>query len=112
MNRKRYAPLINVGAGVLAIGECVGEVLTGNAEAALDSAIAATAQFAAGVPPYLLGRKLENIASASINGADSVALYANKLSAGKFSKSVSYNVLPFLSMAQIGTNLAEEFKRR
>jgi hypothetical protein len=107
MSRKRFAPLINVGTGLLAIGETVGRAMTGDEEGALDSALAAGRHLFSGLVPYVRKDSGINRFSAILNGVNGIWQYADILNKGKVSKSVSYNALPIISFVQMGTNATE-----
>ncbi|MEM5778201.1 MAG: hypothetical protein QXD43_01285 [Candidatus Aenigmatarchaeota archaeon] len=106
MSRKRYAPLINIGAGLLACGESIGRLMNGDMEGALYSVFATVYHFGSGIMPYISHDEGINRFSAIENGILGANAYLKILNNGP-SKSLSYNIFPLISMFQIGANAAE-----
>jgi len=100
--RKRYAPLVNIGFGVLALGEAVI-----NPAGASDSVEAASDNFFCGIVPYIGKKGGINGIGAVLNLLTGISDYQIIMRRGKLSSSLSYNMIPAVKMIQIGSNAFE-----
>jgi len=102
----RKAPLGDIGLGIVAVGEGVTEMLTGNEKTAFYSFAAAAQRFIAGVSALALDGYKSNIMGSAANGANATINLLTKSVIGN-TGSFSYDALVPLSIAQAGTNAAE-----
>lgn len=107
MDKKRYAPLINVDYGLAAAGEAVIRAMAGDMESVADSSLAAIYHIFSGIIPYGWNGEEINRASEISNLTWCVFASGLRLYCRKNSKSFTFNVFPLLALSQIGTNELE-----
>ena len=100
---RRYAPLLNIAAGIGAIGESVAEAYYGDWDAAKDSIRASVAHFVSGAP--VIAKNINsNAMSLGVNfGVGTTYL----LTDGGPSRSVSYSSLPLVNLIGVAANAGE-----
>lgn len=109
---KRKAPLINLLAGIAAVGEASVEALIGDMDAAKDSAVAAIYNLSAAIWPYLWwkrGRRV-NRSNATLN-----IVWGGLTSLGNNyspTRSISRAAYPLIALIATGANGLEAYLKK
>jgi hypothetical protein len=109
-DRKRYAPLINILAGIASGLETMFWLGAGDLEAAKDSGIAIIFNLASGITPYT--NKGDAINWANILYNTIFGVVSRGVTFQKPSKSILWNIYPTLALVTVTASAAETYKRK